>query len=78
MKRVAWTWIFAVLAVLFNPIAPVHLQRATWQVVDAGAIIVTVLAAATFWYGRDKSPSVSGVEGGRGVKLKTSSNNRAE
>jgi hypothetical protein len=49
MKRVAWVWIFATLAVLFNPLAPVYLQRATWQIVDWGAIGVIVVAAIVFW-----------------------------
>jgi len=35
-NRVPWAWIFGVLAVLFNPIIPVHLQRETWQIVDWG------------------------------------------
>jgi hypothetical protein len=51
-NRVAWVWIFGVLAVLFNPIVPVHLQRDTWQIVDWGTIGVIVIAATFFW--RDK------------------------
>src|SRR5438874_2039216 len=45
MKRVLWTWIFGVLAVLFNPIAPVYLQRDTWRVIDCAAIAVMLIAA---------------------------------
>jgi hypothetical protein len=56
MKRVTWTWIFAILAVLFNPLAPVHLQRDTWQILDWGAIGVTGIAAIVFW--RDEGTSV--------------------
>jgi hypothetical protein len=48
MKRVVWTWIFGILAVLFNPLAPVHLQRATWQIIDWGAIGVIVIGAIVF------------------------------
>jgi hypothetical protein len=55
MKRVRWTWIFGSLAVLFNPLAPVYLQRATWQIVDWGAIGVIVVAAIVFWR---KKPSI--------------------
>ncbi len=38
-----WTWIFGFTAVLFNPIAPIHLPRDTWSVIDliAAAIIFT-------------------------------------
>ena len=56
MKRVAWTWIFGVLAVLFNPLAPVYLHRATWQIIDCAAIAVIVLAAIIFCRGRNHSP----------------------
>jgi hypothetical protein len=54
--RASWTWIFAVLAVLFNPIAPIHLQRATWQVIDGAALAVLPVAAAVFWRSRHESP----------------------
>ncbi len=38
-----WTWILAITAILFNPIAPIHLDRETWSVLNiiAGAIIFT-------------------------------------
>lgn len=38
-----WTWIMAITAILFNPIAPIHLDRETWSVLDiiAAAIIFT-------------------------------------
>ena len=55
MKRIAWTWIFAVLAVLFNPLAPVYLQRPTWQVIDWAAIGVIVVAAVAFWRTRGET-----------------------
>jgi len=48
-KRVAWTWIFGILAALFNPIAPVYLQRNTWHVIDCFAIGVMIIAAVAFW-----------------------------
>jgi Flp pilus assembly protein TadB len=54
MKRVAWVWIFAILAVLFNPIAPFYLQRGTWQVIDWSAIGVIILAAFLFWRERKR------------------------
>jgi hypothetical protein len=49
MKRIAWTWVFGILAVLFNPIAPVYLQHATWRIIDWAAIGVIVIAAIVFW-----------------------------
>lgn len=41
----AWTWIFGIIAVLFNPIAPIHLSRELWMVIDiiVAAIIFTSL-----------------------------------
>ena len=54
MKRAAWTWIFGILAVLFNPVVPVYLQRATWQVVDSAAIGVVVTAGIFFWRSSSK------------------------
>jgi Family of unknown function (DUF6804) len=56
MKRIPWTWIFGILAVLFNPLAPVYLQRATWQIIDWATIAVIVIAAITFWRPSSKPP----------------------
>jgi hypothetical protein len=55
-KRVAWTCIFAVLAVLFNPLAPFYLQRQTWQIIDWASIAAIVFAAIIFW--RDKGTTI--------------------
>lgn len=55
MKRVSWTWIFAAFAALFNPIAPFHLRRETWQMADWVAIAVVVIAAVVFWRGNKRS-----------------------
>ena len=33
-KKVALGWLFAVPAILFNPLAPIYLQRETWQLLD--------------------------------------------
>ncbi|HYG23360.1 MAG TPA: DUF6804 family protein [Verrucomicrobiae bacterium] len=35
-----WTWAFSVIAVLFNPVAPVHLDRAAWALIDVSVGIV--------------------------------------
>jgi hypothetical protein len=47
--RIAWAWIFGALAVLFNPIVLVHLQRDTWQIIDWITISVIVVAGIVFW-----------------------------
>lgn len=39
----AWIWILAITAIMFNPIAPIHLDRETWSVLNiiVAAIIFT-------------------------------------
>jgi len=49
MKRVLWLGIFAVLAVLFNPIFPPGLDRSLWIMADWMAIGAVVFAAFIFW-----------------------------
>ena len=49
MKRMLWLWIFGVLAVLFNPISPLGLDRNSWIVADWFAIGGVVFAAFIFW-----------------------------
>jgi len=34
LNRSGWMWAFVIVALLFNPIAPVHLDRETWVVID--------------------------------------------
>jgi hypothetical protein len=54
VQGVKWAWALVPLAILFNPIAPIHLSRGTWQFWDIVAAVVMVLAmivmeAAVFW-----------------------------
>ena len=49
VKRVLWLGIFAVLAVLFNPIFPLPLDRSLWIVADWFSIGAIVIAAFVFW-----------------------------
>jgi hypothetical protein len=44
-----WAWIFGVLALLYNPIFRVHLDRNTWIGVNWFTVGVIVVAAALFW-----------------------------
>lgn len=42
-KKKAWAWIFAITAILFNPIAPFYLSKETWQMFDfAGAVVFAI------------------------------------
>jgi hypothetical protein len=43
LKAKTWMVVFVIIAVLFNPFVPVHLNRHTWEVFDlAGAAILVV------------------------------------
>ena len=46
-KRELWTWIFGVLALLYNPLIRVHLDRSTWTNVNWCTVAAIVLAAVT-------------------------------
>ena len=47
--------IFALIAILFNPLVPVYLSRSTWQPIDMLSAVLFLLAAIVV-----KSPSASG------------------
>ncbi|PYJ46295.1 MAG: hypothetical protein DME50_15710 [Verrucomicrobia bacterium] len=49
MKRMLWLCIFAVLAIVFNPIFVLRLDRSQWIVADWFSIGVMVIAAFVFW-----------------------------
>jgi len=38
-----WTWILAIIAILFNPISPIHFDKETWSILNliAATIILT-------------------------------------
>jgi hypothetical protein len=42
-KHKLWPWIVGGLAVLFNPLVPIHLHRSNWQVLDALAATALVV-----------------------------------
>ena len=42
----AWTWILAIIAILLNPIAPIHLDRETWSVLNI--IIAAIIFISIF------------------------------
>ena len=60
MNRVAWTWIFGVLAALYNPIFRVHLDRNTWVGVNWFTIGAIAVAAVLFWRNKKQSSTQSG------------------
>jgi hypothetical protein len=44
IQGLKWAWALVPLAILFNPIAPIHFSRETWQTLDIAAAVVMVLA----------------------------------
>ena len=40
LEKKTWTWIMAIIAILFNPIVPIHLVKETWVIID---FIVAIL-----------------------------------
>ena len=47
-KDTVWAWIFAIIAILFNPIAPFYMARGTWQLFDlASAVLFFVSISKT-------------------------------
>ncbi len=44
LKSRGWTWVMGVLAAIFNPILPLHLDRQTWAPVDLAAALALILS----------------------------------
>lgn len=51
-QKEKWIWIFGLVAVLFNPFFPVHLDRDTWVVIDS--IVGAFLLGTVFLLKLDK------------------------
>lgn len=51
-EKMAWVWILGIIAVVFNPLIPVHLDRDTWAIIDvvtAGVFIVSTFLVREKW-----------------------------
>lgn len=49
-NKIASTWIFGIIAILFNPIAPIHLDKETWSVINivtAAIILISIFKVKT-------------------------------
>lgn len=43
-KKYAWGWLFALVAIIFNPIAPIYLNQDIWRIADlvvAGIFVIS-------------------------------------
>ena len=47
-KRTAWAWIFGGIAVLYNPLLPVHMNRSDWELVNLLTAIFFLVCMAIF------------------------------
>lgn len=45
-KKIGWLFVFIIAAIVLNPIAPLHLKRDTWAIVDAAAAVLLLLTIA--------------------------------
>lgn len=52
LNKIGWIWTFGVIAVVFNPIIPIHLDRDTWKMVDLG--VAGILVLSLFSYQKSK------------------------
>ena len=43
-KKIYAAWLFGFIAVLFNPLIPIHLSRKTWQPIDIICAILLVFS----------------------------------
>ena len=55
--RMDWTWIFGVIAFLFNPIVPIHLDRRIWEIIDI--IVAIILIVSIFFMRHTKGTNVN-------------------
>jgi hypothetical protein len=52
LKKPTWIWLMAIVAFLFNPIVPVRLPRADWQLIDV--LVAGIFVAALLFLRRRK------------------------
>jgi len=43
-KKFGWLCVFVIAALVLNPIAPVHLKRDTWAIVDIAAAVLLLVS----------------------------------
>src|SRR5262249_6388548 len=58
-NRMPWVWVFGTLALLYNPLFRVHLDRNTWTIVNWVTIGAIILAAMVFWKNKKSAPSAN-------------------
>jgi hypothetical protein len=51
-KKIAWVWVFGGTAVLFNPLAPIFMDRVAWAIID---VVIAVLIVISIFYVRENA-----------------------
>lgn len=44
LQKALWTWVLGGVAVLFNPVFPIYMQRAQWRWFDFLALVVFLIS----------------------------------
>lgn len=44
LGKKGWAWTFGIIAILFNPIIPIHLNRSTWAIIDLGVAVLLLVS----------------------------------
>ena len=57
LNKPGWTWVLGITEVVYNPLAPAHLNREVWSVVN---IVTIVLLIVTVWVFRQGSSPQDG------------------
>jgi len=52
IKNVGWLFVFVIVAIVLNPIIPLHLKRESWAFVDIAAAVLLLLSIAVFDIGK--------------------------
>lgn len=58
-RQQEWVWILGVTAAIYNPIAPLHLTREVWSVVNLATIGIAAVSVFAVGSPRDCSASAS-------------------
>jgi len=49
-KKLYWIWVFGAIAILFNPLIPIHFDKHSWRILD---VITGVVFLASIMYCRE-------------------------
>jgi hypothetical protein len=42
-KQSGWTWVFGFVAILFNPLIPIYLNKELWMIIDFATAILFIV-----------------------------------